>query len=109
MQVEGDVLQAALARAILDSVPSEMQKEVFRKALEAYLFHKDRVGETSPVQHAFKMALDRATQDLAMEVVNEPENRERIKQAFRESFDQMLSSGEFTEKAVQKMVGSLRW
>jgi hypothetical protein len=91
MEVTGDALQAALARAITDSVTPEMQKEIFAKAMGQFLFNTDtRRGETPPITAAFQDALRLATKELANKIVNEPENQARITDVIRAAFDEVM-------------------
>ncbi|HEY5022465.1 MAG TPA: hypothetical protein VII30_08270, partial [Gemmatimonadaceae bacterium] len=92
MEVSGDALQAALARAITDSVTPEMQKEIFAKAMGQFLFNADtRRGEVPPITSAFQDALRLATKELANKIVNEPENQTRISDVIRAAFDETMS------------------
>ena len=92
MEVSGDALQAALARAITDSVTPEMQKEIFAKAMGQFLFNADtRRGEMPPITAAFQDALRIATKEMANKIVNEPENQERIRGVVQTAFDETMN------------------
>lgn len=76
-------ISALLSKAILDSLSKETQEKLVQGAIE-YLMTKvsgDRysygAGKT-PLQTAFEEAMGQTARDIAAEVLNRPENRERI-------------------------------
>jgi hypothetical protein len=106
MEVSGDALQAALARAITDSVTPEMQKEIFAKAMGQFLFNADtRRGETPPITAAFQTALRLATQELANKIVNEPENHARIRRVIEAAFNETIDDPATATKLRGLFVG----
>src|SRR5690348_9202564 len=107
MEVSGDALQAALARAITDAITPEAQKQIFEKAMLEYLFHKDSRSATTPLTDAFKKALNDATATVAQQIVNEPENRAKIATAFQEAFDQVQPT--LVAALVKKLTPRYGW
>ena len=106
MEVSGDVLQAALAQAITNAVPAEMQTEIFTRALKEYLFTAGR-GEKSPISTAFQEALKRATSDMATAVVNSPENGPRIRAFMQSCFEEALQDKDFMGRIVKQFANSI--
>lgn len=106
MDVNGDALQAALARAVMDSVSAEMQKEIFQKALEQHLFsdRSNRDRNESVISHAFKRALDQATHKLAEAVVHHPDNKLRIEAAMQKALEEALEEDRFAELIKNRLV-----
>lgn len=109
MQVDPNILQVALAKAITDAVPPEMQKEIFARALHDHLFHASRNSDKSPISDSFQRALNDATRALANEIVNEPENKAKVKATIQKAFDQSLESGNLLQKICDKFTGSFGW
>lgn len=107
MDMDKDVLQAALARAITDSVTPEVQKEVFRNALTGFLFRADTRGDSSPISEAFKRALQDATIAVARDVVAQPENRMRIVEAVKAGLDEALKDQKLVESITTKFIRAL--
>jgi hypothetical protein len=105
MEVDKDVLQAALARAITESVTPEVQQKVFQSAMEQFLFRVDTRGSggSSVISEAFKRALEEATRDMARKIVNEPENAERIRASVQAAFEEELASPTFLVKVREKI------
>jgi len=110
MEINSDILTAALAKAVADSVSTELQQEIFAKALHLHLFvENQRDGGRSVIKDAFTKALNQVTEQLAVDVVAEPENRARIEAAFRAALDLALKDGALVERIANKMTGSLRY
>lgn len=108
MQVDKDVLQAALARAITDSVTPEVQKEVFKQAIEQHLF-RTRDGSKGVLSESFERALNEATANLAREIVSQPENTQKIREMLQQAFDDTMGSESFLAKIREKMMQWLRY
>jgi hypothetical protein len=75
--VDPGILQAALAKALTDSVSGEVQSAVLKEAMWAYLFTPRRLNaydnkETTPLSAAFEKALDAVTRKAVEEVLSEP-------------------------------------
>lgn len=113
MELDKDVLQAALARAITDSVTPEVQREVFQ-AMTNYLFRA--VGDThrgeksvitAVITDAFQRALADATREMARAVVAEPENQKRIKETIQKAFEMALDTRALQERLAEKFVKSI--
>lgn len=109
MELDKDVLAVALSKAITDAVPAEMQKEIFTRALRDHLFRSERAGDRPALSHAFERALNEATQELARKVLEEPENQEKVRAAFREMLDQLLADGVLIRKWTDKILGAIRY
>ncbi len=88
MAVDNQMLQAALAKAITDSVTPEIQQGVFRDAIQEYLFHgADKQGK---LKDAFERALADAAVTVARAIVEMPENRNRLQAAMQAHFEETL-------------------
>ena len=107
MEVDKDVLQAALARAITDSVTPEVQREVFQKAMTNFLFRADSRGESAPITEAFKRALQQATETLAKEIVMSPDNRAKIAKAVQDGLDDAMKSRTFIDNISARIASSM--
>ncbi|HEV8658918.1 MAG TPA: hypothetical protein VGS96_09820 [Thermoanaerobaculia bacterium] len=110
MEVDKDVLQVALARAITDSFTPEIKEKVIRQAIEHHLFEVDRrhnSGGESPISGAFKNALNDATREMARLVVNDPANTEKIKGAIQRALDEALADVSFIEKLKERLVSGM--
>jgi len=105
MEVDQNVLQVALAKAISEAVPADMQKEIFTKALYEHLFKPNRNGD-SPVSEAFQRALNDATKELAQEVVRDPENMRKVKEVVQSALDKALTDGSLLTKITGKFSNS---
>jgi len=102
MEIDREVLQIALARAITEAVTPQMQKEIFAKAMHEHLF-KSTSFDKSPISQAFQRALDEATRDIAREVVREPENLKQIHAVMRKSVESAIESPAFMEDIAKKI------
>jgi hypothetical protein len=106
--VDQGVLQAALARALADSVTPEVQRQVLEQGLMHYLFAPRKElytgKETTPLSEAFQKALDAVGLQLAKEVVALPENRAKLTAAVQASFDKAVNSEVVTEKLSDMFV-----
>lgn len=109
MSIEKDVLQGALAQAITNAIDNEAREKIFRGALIEHLFAEPRGGGNNVLTSAFERALNDATAKLAQEIVNEPENRERIRESFRKALDNKLSNDELVSKIGDKLMQWLRY
>lgn len=110
MEVSGDVLQAALAKAITESITPDVRDAVIAKALQQHLFYEDkRNGNASVITETFKRALNDATSELAKEVVSRPENNERLRVSIQEAFEATISDKAFIAKISEKMMSWLRF
>ncbi len=105
MEVDRDILQVALSKAITEAVPPEMQKEIFSRALHEHLFKTNRDGR-SPISEAFQRALDDATRDLAREIVRDPENMIRVKDTIHSSLTEALESKSLFDKVLNKLLSA---
>ena len=104
-----DVLSVALAKAITDSVPVEMQKEIFSRALYDHLFQEAKEGRSSPLKEAFARALNEATNEQARLIMADPANLAKVREAFQAAFDASLANGSLVKIMSDKMVSALRW
>jgi len=107
MQVDQNVLQIALAEALTKSVPPEMQKEIFSRAMYEYLFAPKRGTDKSPVSEAFQRALDEATREIAKQVINEPENLKLIKETIRQGLVGSLENKVLLDKIVTRITNAI--
>lgn len=107
MEVQ-DVLSVALARAVTEAVPPEMQNEIFSRALYNHLFAESKDGRT-PLKDAFSRALNECAQKLAEKMFEEPEIRAKLETSLREAFEENMKTGELVKKLAGKMAGGLRW
>src|ERR1700675_4934182 len=108
--VDKDVLQAALARALADSVTPEVQGRVLKEAILAYLFTPQREAysgkEQTPLSKAFQKALDAVTLQCARELFAQPESKKKIEDALRSAFDKALADPAIVDKTAEKMLSA---
>jgi hypothetical protein len=110
MEVDKDLLQVALAKAISESVPPEMQKEIFAQALAKHLFNAGSNSKESVISTTFQQALNKATADLAHSIVNSSENIPRIKEIMQKAMMDFLDDPNTVRKMTEKFVsGFSRW
>jgi UTP:GlnB (protein PII) uridylyltransferase len=110
MEVDKDLLQVALAKAISESVPPEMQKEIFAQALAKHLFNTGSNSKESVISSTFQQALNKATAELAHEIVNSPENVPRIRDIMQKAMIAFLDDPNTVRKITEKFVsGFSRW
>jgi hypothetical protein len=98
------ILQTALAKALVDAVTPEMQKEVFKEAICEFLFRVDRDGKGA-LQDSFQRALNDATREIAVQMVHQPDILERIKQSVRTAIETALEDRTFIERIQKKLTG----
>ena len=101
-----NLLQAVLAKAVLDAVPQAVRDDVFRKALEEHLFRMDDRGN-SPLSETFRKSLDEAVRRLAQDVVEAPENMEKIREFMQSAFDAALDDPVFVKVLKDKLTSAL--
>jgi hypothetical protein len=111
VSLEKDALQAAMARAIVDSVTPEVQREVFQKAILEHLFTVRRDGysgkETTTLSEVFAKALDRAVFAITEKVLNEPDNQEMIVSAVRSAFEQTVVKSALLGKLTERLTRNI--
>jgi 4-hydroxy-L-threonine phosphate dehydrogenase PdxA len=107
---EKDLLQAALAKAITDAVPPEVQKGVFQKALQNHLFYSDdgRHGNGAVLTDIFKRALDDATRSIAHAIVSQPENEARIREAIQAGLEDALKDGALRKRIGERIIRGIQ-
>jgi hypothetical protein len=109
VNVDPQLLQVALARAITDSIAKEDQQQILAAAMNHYLFTKVREGynakETDPLSQAFTKALDGATWQLVRDFLDEPAQKERMLAAVRVAFEQAMAAPAVTDKLAEKFLG----
>ena len=106
--VDPQLLQAALAKALTESVTPEVSKKLLEEAMLAYLFTSRREPysnkEATPLSDAFQKALDAATKTIAAEVLALPENKAKLVAAMQSGFDVAIKDTVVTEKLAEKMI-----
>lgn len=107
--MEVDLLSVALTKAITDAVPDEMRKEIFTKALYEHLFQKQRDNGPTPLQEAFRRALNECTSKMADELFARPEYREQVKTALEAAFAEALKDGKLVHDMLKKISSSMRY
>lgn len=106
MEIQVDVLQAALARAVSDSVSKEMQGQIFEKALLDYLFRAERGGQTR-LHDAFQRALNESAQGMAARLFAAEPWRTKLEDAVRGAIEDALPS--IREKLAKKLADGIRY
>lgn len=109
MNVDPNILQAALAKALTDSVTGEVQSAVLKDAMWSYLFTPRKLNaydnkETTPLSSAFEKSLDQVARTVCTEVLSEPENKARLRTAIQAAFEAALLSSVSTEKLTGKFL-----
>lgn len=107
--MEVDLLSVALTKAITDAVPDEMRKEIFTKALYEHLFQKQRDNGPTPLQEAFRRALNECTSKMADELFATPEYRNQVRVALEAAFAEWIKDGKHIHDVLRKMASSLRY
>jgi hypothetical protein len=107
--MEVDLLSVALTKAITDAVPDEMRKEIFTKALYEHLFQRSRDNGPTPLQEAFRRALNECAAKMAQELFANPECQGKVKVALDEAFDEWLNDPSRRQKLLEKFSSGLRY
>jgi hypothetical protein len=105
-----DVLQAALAEAITKAVTPDMRNEVFVTAVREFLFRTDRSRQgPAPLTEAFDRALRDVVVNVAEEMLKEPETYNRVREFYRAAIDKTLSDPNVAETLTRKIIHALRY
>jgi hypothetical protein len=107
MEIDQSVLQVAMTQAIVRSVSPEMQAEIFQRALHEHLFRVPSSKERSTISESFKRSLDDACRAIASDLLKEPENLAKIKEAIQTALDQALKEPEFKERLAKRFITTL--
>lgn len=102
------LLQAALARALVDAVSPEIQREVFKEAISNFLFRVDDHGK-GILKDSFERALKDAVGMIAREIVATPEYRKKMDAMMHVAMDEALKEEAFVKVIKDRLVRAVGW
>ena len=111
MKIEGEELNAALAKLLLEAITPETRNGIFAEALKQHVFAptKDSYGTQHPslFSKTVKEALEGAVRRVAADFVAQPEQMEKIRDQVKQAFDAMLANGQLAAAVLARMTRAI--
>jgi hypothetical protein len=107
MEVRTDIMQAAMAKAVLEQITPELQKELFLSAVKTALFEvKDNNGygpKQTVLERECAEALKIVTREIVLNMLRQPALHQLIEMEVKKGVDAVVSAGTIAEDVTTRL------